>query len=61
MKKQSIKKLKLVKDSISNLSMDVIIGGSGVNCVTQVGSCQTISCVCTQNKHCLKISLSCTR
>jgi hypothetical protein len=61
MKKQSIKKLKLTKDSISNLSTNAIIGGSGVNCVTQEGSCQTTSCVCTKNPHCLKITLSCTR
>ena len=55
MKKQNLKSLKLNKNSVSNFSS--ISGGfaaaSGVDCVTQVGSCQTTSCVCTNNQHCL--------
>lgn len=50
MKKKNFKSLLLKKQSISDLmSLDAVSGGSGVNCVTEVGSCQTTSCVCTQN------------
>lgn len=52
MKKKNLKTLTLNKKSISNLDESYIIGGSGVDCATQVGSCQTTSCVCTDNKHC---------
>ncbi|WP_430412420.1 hypothetical protein [Kordia sp.] len=56
MKKRNLKCLTLNKKSISNLDENVNggkAGGSGVYCVTQVGSCQTTSCVCTNNQHCL--------
>jgi hypothetical protein len=53
MKKKNLNSLSLNKSSISNLDALTTTGGklgaSGVDCVTQVGSCQTTSCVCTQN------------
>ena len=50
MKKKNLNMLSLNKLSISNLeTLDVINGGSGVYCPTMVGSCQTTSCVCTDN------------
>lgn len=45
MKKQNLNSLKLNKKSVSNLSeLDIIVGGN-----TLKGSCQTASCVCTDN------------
>lgn len=55
MKKRNLKNLSLNKSFISNLESinGGLVAGSGVDCVTQVGSCQTTSCVCTNNQHCL--------
>lgn len=53
MKKKNLKSLALNKKSISNLGEELSGGkASGVNCVTQVGSCQTTSCVCTDRYPC---------
>lgn len=52
MKKKNVNSLSLNKSSVSNLDALTSTGGklaSGVDCVTQVGSCQTTSCVCTDN------------
>jgi len=55
MKKKNLKSLKLNKNTVSNFENENVNGGvgSGVACVTQVGSCQTTSCVCTDNFRCL--------
>lgn len=55
-KKKKISGLSLNKKTISSLQSNRIMGGkylSGVDCVTQQGSCQTTSCVCTNNHHCV--------